>query len=70
MHLHMKRFITLSTILVAAVTAMSCSKDTISPEELFRDETKVAKTTIHTKVEGYEDIVATFSDKTVFRYDL
>ena len=48
----MKRIITQLAVLMAAVLTMSCSKDLISPEELFRDETKVAKSRIHTKVEG------------------
>lgn len=64
----MKKIITLLAIMVGAVAATSCSKDLISPEELFRDESKVAKTTIHTKVNGNEDTVTTFRDKTVYRY--
>ena len=52
---------------MVAILAMSCSKDLISPEELFRDESKVAKTKIHTKA-GNEDSVTTFSVKTVLRH--
>ena len=64
----MKRIITQLAVLVAAILAMSCSKDLISPEELFNNGSKVAKTKIHTKVDGNEDSVATFRDQTVYRY--
>jgi len=43
------------------IMASSCSKDSyISPEELFKDSSKVAKTTITTKGEDPETAVATF----------
>ena len=64
----MKRIITQVALLMVAILVMSCSKDLISPEELFRDESKVAQTKIHTKANGHEDTVTTFSDKTVYRY--
>ena len=64
----MKRIITQLAVLMVAILAMSCSKDLISPEELFRDESKVAKTTIHTKTNDAEDTVTAFRDKTVYRY--
>lgn len=63
----MKRIITQLAVLMAAVLTMSCSKDLISPEELFRDETKVAKSRIHTKVEGDEDMVTTIHNKEIYR---
>ena len=63
----MKRIFTLSAILVGAVVAASCTKDLISPEELFRDETKVAKSRIYTKVEGCEDTVTTIHNKEIYR---
>jgi hypothetical protein len=63
----MKRIITQLAILAVAILPVSCSKDLISPEELFNNEAKVAKTKIHTK-SGNEDSVTTFRDKIVYRY--
>ena len=63
----MKRIISRLVFLMVAVTAVSCNKDIISPEELFRDETKVAKTTIHTKGDDSVDTVTTFSNKAVYK---
>ena len=64
----MKRIITQLAVSMVAILAMSCSKDLISPEELFRDESKVAKTTIYYKSSEHEDIVSPFSNKKVYRY--
>jgi hypothetical protein len=63
----MKQIITQLAILALALTALSCDKDRISPEELFRDDAKVAKTVIHTKSDLYEDTVTSFSDKAVYK---
>jgi len=64
----MKRLIITALASVALLFAMvSCSKDYISPEELFSDGSKVAKTTIQTKSSDYEDTVTTFNDPTVYR---
>ena len=54
--------------MVAALFAMfSCSKDCISPEELFKDGSKVAKITIHTRSDYYDDTETTFSSPVVYR---
>lgn len=63
----MRHIITKLTVFTVAVLAMSCSKDYISPEELFKDSSKVAKTTIHSKGDGIEDRVFSFVDPTVYR---
>ena len=63
----MEHFFTRLAILTAAVLAVSCSKDYISPEELFRDSSKVAKTVIRTRGEEPEETETTFSDIAVYR---
>lgn len=50
-----------------AVLAVSCSKDYISPEELFNDSSKVAKTTVHTKSNDFEDTVTAFNNPVVYK---
>lgn len=65
----MKR-ITITTALTAMVALFaldSCSKDYISPEELFKDDAKVAKTEIHTRSGEFEDTVTPFASTTVYR---
>ena len=53
---------------VAALFALfSCSKDYISPEELFGNEAKVAKTKIHTRSDEFEDTETTFKSVAVYR---
>ena len=63
----MEHFFTRLAIFTAAVLAVSCSKDYISPEELFRDSSKVAKTVIRTRGEEPEETETTFSDIAVYR---
>ena len=54
------------TIFTIALMATSCSKDGyISPEELFKDSSKAAKTTINTKGEKPETAVATFKSPVI-----
>ena len=62
----MKRILTRFAILFLVLMTASCGKDTISPEALFNNDAKVAKTTIHTKGEEFEDTVTTFKNKTVY----
>ena len=53
---------------VAALFAMvSCSKDYISPEELFGDETKVATIKIHTRSDEFQDTETTFKRVSAYR---
>ena len=63
----MKHIVTRLLVFAVAVLAMSCSKDYISPEELFKDSSKVAKTTIHTKSNEFEDTVTSFSNPVVYK---
>lgn len=60
----MRHTFTHFVLMAVALLAASCSKDaipdTISPEELFGNEAKIAKTTIHTKSDEFEDTVTTF----------
>lgn len=63
----MKQIFTYVAIFMLALMASSCSKDLITPEELARNESKIAKTTIYTKVEGQEDMVTAFRNRTVYR---
>ena len=63
----MRRLPALIAILTAILTAASCSKDYISPDELFQDGSKEAKTIIHTKSKEFEDTVAAFRSKAVYR---
>lgn len=55
------------TWVVAFFALVSCSKDCISPDELFKDGSKVAKTTIHTKSSEFEDTVTPFASTAVYR---
>jgi len=63
----MKHIFTRLAIFTAAVLAVSCSKDYISPEELFKDSSKVAKTVIRTRGEKSEETETTFHDIAVYR---
>lgn len=57
----MRHIITHFALVAVALLAAYCSKDAISPEELFGNEARVAKTTIHTKSDEFEDTVTAFS---------
>ena len=62
----MKRIIAMAV----ALMALSCSKDNpynISPEDLVNDPMKIAKTTITTKGDEYEDTVTSFKLVKVYR---
>lgn len=63
----MRQLLTRLAILALALTAASCSKDIISPEDLFGDASKEAKTVIHMKGDEVEDTVVLFQDKAVYR---
>ena len=63
----MKHIFTRLAVFAVAVLAMSCSKDYLSPEDLFKDSSKVAKTTIHTRSNEFEDTVTSFSSPVVYR---
>lgn len=54
-------------IITVALMAISCSKDFITPEELFKDSSKEAKTFIHFKSDESETSVTTFSQVAVYR---
>ena len=57
----MKRIIAALTSVVALFVVPSCSKDCITPDELFKDGSIVAKTSIHTKSGEFEDTVIDFA---------
>ena len=59
----MKRLI----IFAAALMTLSCTKDYITPDELFNDASKMAKTTIKTRSDEYEDTVTWFPNVAVYR---
>lgn len=63
----MRHLLTRLAVLTLTLMAASCSKDYISPDELFQDGSKEAKTIIHTKSKEFEDAVATFRSKAVYR---
>ena len=63
----MKHFFTQLAILSVSVLAVSCSKDYISPEELFKDSSKVAKTKISTRGDEPVETEASFRDIAVYR---
>ena len=63
----MKRLTTVLTSVAVMLGMVSCNKDYISPEELFKDGSKVAKTKIHTKSDKYEDTVTGFRQIAVYR---
>lgn len=63
----MNRITKTLTLVVALFALISCSKDYISPDELFKDGSKVAKTTIHTRSGEFEDTVTPFASTAVYR---
>jgi hypothetical protein len=63
----MKHILLPIAAIIIAFTAASCSKDYISPEELFNDGSKVAKTVIHTKGSDFDDTVTEFRQIAVYR---
>ncbi|MBO6029119.1 MAG: hypothetical protein J6P75_07940 [Bacteroidales bacterium] len=63
----MKHLFTMLASLSALLSMVSCSKDSISPEELFQNSDKVAKTSIHTRSDEYEDTETTFQSIAVYR---
>lgn len=63
----MKHLLTQFAVVAVALAAASCSKDYISPDELFQDGSKEAKAIIHTKSKEFEDTVNTFRSKAVYR---
>lgn len=65
--MNMKRhFLTLATV-AALFTMVSCSKDYITPDELFGDGSKIAKTKIHTRSDEFEDTETSFKSVAVYR---
>jgi len=64
----MKRFLSRIAMLALAVMAVSCGKDTISPEELFQSGSNMAKTKISlSKDFGGTEETASFATKAVYR---
>ncbi len=63
----MKHILIWLAFFAVAVLAVSCRKDCLSPEELFKDSSKVAKTTINAKSNEFEDTVISFSSPVVYR---
>ena len=63
----MKHLLSLITLIAVAFLAVSCGKDSITPEELFKDNSKEAKVTIISKGGETENTVTTFSDVFVYR---
>lgn len=64
----MKHLIRTLASLAALFALVSCNKDYISPEELFKDGTKVAKTTIHyAPYYSFHDSVTLFSSASIYR---
>ena len=63
----MKQTVTRITLIMAALLALSCSKESISPEDLFNANVKVAQTTIKTRGGDYEDTVTSFPSVAVYR---
>ena len=63
----MRPIITILTSFVALFVFASCDKDYISPDELFKDGSMVAKTTIHTKTGDLEDTVTGFRRAAVYK---
>ena len=59
-------FLTLASV-AALFALVSCSKDYISPEELFGDEAKVAKASFHTRSKEYEDTEIPFTSPAVYK---
>lgn len=66
-HIVMKHLFTMLASIAALLSLVSCSKDYISPEELFQNDYKIAKTAIHTKSGEYEDTETSFQRIAVYR---
>ena len=62
----MKQTLIQLVFFAVALVAASCSKDYLTPEELFKDSSKLAKTVIHTKGNG-EKTETTFQNMAVYR---
>lgn len=63
----MKHLFTILASVATLFALASCNKNDITPEELFKDSNKVAKTTIHTRSDEYEDTETTFERIAVYR---
>ena len=63
----MKQTVIRIALIVAALMATACSKESISPEDLFNAHVKVAQTTIKTRGSDYEDTVTSFPSVAVYR---
>ena len=63
----MNRITKTLTWVVALTALVSCGKNYITPDELFKDGSKVAKTTIHTRSGEFEDTVIPFASTAVYR---
>ena len=63
----MKRTVIRFALITAALVASACSKESISPEDLFNANVKVAQTTIKTRGGDYEDTVTSFPQVAVYR---
>lgn len=63
----MKHMFTMLASAAALISLISCNKDYISPEELFKDNYRVAKTAIHTRSDEYEDTETLFNRMAVYR---
>lgn len=63
----MKRITTALISMVAIFALVSCGKDYITPDELFKDGPMVAKTKIHTKTGEFEDTVTEFKSVAIYR---
>ena len=64
----MKQVFATFITLAALLTAVSCSKEYMTPDELFKDSSKVAKTVIRTKGEESTETETTFSNIALYRY--
>jgi hypothetical protein len=53
--------------MAVALMALSCSKDYITPEDLFNNSSKIAKTTIRTRGDNLEDSVVGLPSVAVYK---
>ena len=65
--MHMKQTVTRIVLIAAALVALACSKESISPDDLFNAHVKVAQTTIKTKGWDYEDTVTSFPSVAIYK---
>lgn len=63
----MKQTVTRISLVMAALVLSACSKESISPEDLFNANVKVAQTTIKTRGGDYEDTVTSFPSVAVYK---